>query len=134
MPTPAANPPAARALTPRRLRRLTNAEMENVYADLLGGERLPLGRGFLPDPASEGFDNDAVLLGMGTSKAEEVVTAAERVAAALVAPCVARAAGALPRRRRRPRLCPRLRHPGSRAGLGPPADRSRSWAAWSRCS
>jgi hypothetical protein len=86
VPTPTASPPAARALSPRRLRRLTNAEMENVYADLLGGERLPLGRGFLPDPTSEGFDNDAVLLGMGTSKSEEVVTAAERVAAALVAP------------------------------------------------
>ena len=41
--------------------------MDNVYADLLGGERLPLGRGFLPDPVSEGFDNDALLLGVGTS-------------------------------------------------------------------
>ncbi len=86
VPTPAMDPPAARALSPRRLRRLTNAEMENVYADLLGGERLPLARGFLPDPVSEGFDNDAVLLGMGTSKLEEVITAAERVATALVAP------------------------------------------------
>jgi hypothetical protein len=86
VPTPAMPAPAARALTPQRLRRLTNAEMENVYADLLGGERLPLQRGFLPDPFSEGFDNDALLLGVGTSKSEELMTAAERVAAALVAP------------------------------------------------
>jgi hypothetical protein len=86
VPTPATGPPAARALTPRRLRRLTSGEMENVYADVLGGERLPLGPGFIPDPVSEGFDNDAVLLGVGTSKAEEIITAAERVATAVVAP------------------------------------------------
>ena len=92
--------------------------MENVYADLLGGERLPLGRGFLPDPVSEGFDNDAVLLGVGTSKAEEIVTAAERVAAALVAP------GALERQAPCPaggdaRACAReLRQPGGRRSPG----------------
>src|SRR5207248_5162 len=44
--------------TPRRLRRLTHDELENVLADVLGA-RLDLTRGFLPDPRVDGYDDDA---------------------------------------------------------------------------
>src|SRR4051812_42316293 len=80
--------------TPQRLRRLTNVEMENVLADLLGA-RLDLTRGFLPDPRVEGYDDDAVALGSSASKVEEVRSAAERAATYVgahlpeLAPCAA---------------------------------------------
>src|SRR5690349_1267487 len=60
VPTPEVAEPPAEAHTPRRLRRLTNLEMEEVIVDLLGGERLSLGNVFLPDPRVQGYDNDAV--------------------------------------------------------------------------
>jgi hypothetical protein len=98
VPTPQVAEPAPEARTPRRLRRLTNFEMEEVIADLLGGERLGLGSTFLPDPRVEGYDNDSVALGVSESKLEEIVMTAERVAAHLTAgdnlarhaPCAAR--------------------------------------------
>jgi hypothetical protein len=80
--------------TPTRLRRLTNGEMENVLADLLGA-RLDLTRGFLPDPRVEGYDDDALALGSSASKVEEVRSAAERAAGYVsahlgdLAPCAA---------------------------------------------
>jgi hypothetical protein len=83
VPTPEAAEPAPEGRSPRRLRRLTNLEMEEVIVDLLGGERLPLGGTFLPDPRAEGYDNDATTLGVTESKVEEIVMTAERVAAHL---------------------------------------------------
>jgi hypothetical protein len=97
VPTPAAAEPAPAPQTPRRLRRLTNVEIEEVVTDLLEGHRLDLGSGFLPDPRVEGYDNDALALGVSESKVEEIVMMAERVAARLAegpslahqAPCAA---------------------------------------------
>jgi hypothetical protein len=71
--------------TPRRLRRLTNREMENVFADLLGAP-LGLTRGFLRDPRAEGYDNDSLSLGVSESKVDELAAAAERAAAYVSAP------------------------------------------------
>jgi Protein of unknown function (DUF1588)/Protein of unknown function (DUF1592)/Protein of unknown function (DUF1595)/Protein of unknown function (DUF1585)/Protein of unknown function (DUF1587) len=79
------SPLASEPQTPRRLRRLSNREMENVFADLLG-ERLDLTKGFLRDPRFAGYDNDVVALGVSESKLDEVATAAERAAAYLTAP------------------------------------------------
>ena len=78
--------PPAEPLLPARLRRLTNAEMENVITDLLGGQTLGATRGFLPDPRVAGFDNDAAALVVSESKLDELASAAERVGAALAAP------------------------------------------------
>src|SRR5205823_3424026 len=77
--TPPSGPPAAESRTPRRLRRLSNTEMENVLADVLGA-RLDLTRGFLADPTPEGFDNDAAQLEPSESKIDEIDAAAERAA------------------------------------------------------
>ena len=85
VPTPEAPEPAAEARTPRRLRRLTNFEMEEVISDVLGGQRLGLGSTFLPDPRVEGYDNDAVALGVSESKVEEIVMTADRVAGHMTA-------------------------------------------------
>jgi hypothetical protein len=71
--------------TPRRLRRLTNREMNNVLDDLLGAP-VNFTRGFLRDPGVEGYDNDAVALGVSESKAEEVAAVAERAGVYLSAP------------------------------------------------
>jgi hypothetical protein len=71
--------------TARRIRRLNNVEMENVLSDVLGG-RLDLTKGFLPDAREEGYDNDAVALGISDSKVDEVATAAERAAGFITAP------------------------------------------------
>ena len=80
VPTPHAAEPAPEPETARRLRRLTNTEIEEVVTDLLEGRRLDLGSGFLPDPRVEGYDNDALALGMSESKVEELVMMSERVA------------------------------------------------------
>ena len=85
VPTPEAPEPAPEARTPRRLRRLANFEMEAVIRDLLGEPSLSLGSIYLPDPRVEGYDNDAVALGVSESKVEEIVMTAERVAAHLTA-------------------------------------------------
>lgn len=71
--------------TPRRLRRLNNTEMTTVLGDVLGAN-LDLTKGFLPDPRDDGYDNDAVALGISDSKVDEVATAAERAASFITAP------------------------------------------------
>jgi uncharacterized protein DUF1592/uncharacterized protein DUF1588/uncharacterized protein DUF1595/uncharacterized protein DUF1585/uncharacterized protein DUF1587 len=72
-------------LTPRRLRRLTNREMGNVLADVLGNS-LDLTKGFLRDSPREGYDNDWVALVASESKVDEVAAAAERAGVYLTAP------------------------------------------------
>jgi hypothetical protein len=71
--------------TPRRLWRLNNAQVENVTADVLG-TNLGVTRGFLPDPRVDGYDDDAVALGISDSHVDELATAAERAAAYVSAP------------------------------------------------
>jgi hypothetical protein len=85
VPTPQAPEPTPEARTPRRLRRLANFEMEAVIRDLLDEPSLSLSSIYLPDPRVEGYDNDAVALGVSESKVEEIVMTAERVAAHLTA-------------------------------------------------
>ncbi len=93
VPTPTAAEPAPDPQTLRRLRRLTNFEIEQVIADLLDGQRLDLGSGFLPDPRVQGYDNDALALNVSESKVEETVMMSERVAAQIVeGPTLARQA------------------------------------------
>jgi hypothetical protein len=82
---PGATALPTQARTGRRLRRLSNYEIENVLADLLG-TRLDLTRGFLRDPRVEGYDNDAIALGVSESKVDELRTAAERAAAFMTRP------------------------------------------------
>jgi hypothetical protein len=85
IPTPQAEL-SANPHTARRLRRLSNREMENVLGDLLGA-RLDLTRGFLRDLRSEGgYDSDAVMLAVSESKIDELAAAAERAGAYLAAP------------------------------------------------
>jgi hypothetical protein len=72
--------------TPQRLRALSGGELENVVADIVGDRSLALAAGFLPDPRVSGFDNDAVALGVSESKADEIATAAARVAARISDP------------------------------------------------
>jgi hypothetical protein len=86
VPTPIVPAPAAEPATPTRLRRLTNGEIENVVTDLLGARPVGLTASFLPDPRVGGYDNDALALGVSESKAEEILTAAERVAGLMTAP------------------------------------------------
>jgi hypothetical protein len=83
VPTPPAELPGD-PQTSRRLRRLTNREMNNVLDDLLGAP-LDLTKGFLRDPRTEGYDNDAVALGVSESKADELAAAAERASVYLSA-------------------------------------------------
>jgi hypothetical protein len=78
-------PNDAQAETPRRLRRLTNREIENVLADLLGA-RLDLTKGFLRDPDHDGYDNDAAALQVTASKVDEMAAAAERAGVYVSAP------------------------------------------------
>ncbi len=85
VPTPEAPEPPPEGRTPRRLRRLTSGEMQAVIGDLLGEPGPGLAGVYLPDPRVEGYDNDAVALGVSESKIEEIVMAAERVAAHLIA-------------------------------------------------
>ncbi len=75
----------SRGQTPRRLRRLSNAELDNVLGDLLGAP-LFVTKGFLPDPRVEGYDNDVATLDTSESKVDEIATAAERVADFITAP------------------------------------------------
>jgi hypothetical protein len=84
VPTPPAEL-ASDPQTPRRLRRLSNREMNNVLNDLLGAP-VDLTRGFLRDPGVEGYDNDAVALAASESKVEEVAAVAERAGVYLSAP------------------------------------------------
>jgi hypothetical protein len=86
VPTPIAPAPEPAPATPARLRRLSNGEIENVMADVLGARPVGLTSSFVPDPRVNGYDNDAVALGMSESKAEDVLTAAERVAGLMTAP------------------------------------------------
>ncbi len=86
VPTPRAELPGeTQAQTPRRLRRLTNREIENVLGDVLGA-RLDLTRGFLRDPDHDGYDNDAASLQVTVSKVDEMATADERAGVYVSAP------------------------------------------------
>jgi hypothetical protein len=84
VPTPPAEAPTA-PQTPRRLRRLSNVQIENVLADVLGA-RIEVSKGFLTDPRVDGYDNDVVALGISDSKVDEIATAAERAAAYIIDP------------------------------------------------
>jgi hypothetical protein len=77
---PGSAPPASAPRgTARRLWRLNNTQVENVLGELLG-TRLSITAGFLPDPRVEGYDNDAVALGVFDGHIDELATAAERAA------------------------------------------------------
>src|SRR5687768_8850091 len=85
-PAPVAAPaPSVGSLTPRRMRRLSNVEIDNVVADLVGS-RLPLAAGFTADPRGGPFDTDAALLTVTDARFEDFATAAERVADFVTAP------------------------------------------------
>ncbi|HEY0706526.1 MAG TPA: DUF1588 domain-containing protein [Polyangia bacterium] len=93
VPTTAVPAPPDVALTVPRLRRLGNTEIANVLTEISGE---PLGHtraftesllgSFLPDPRSQGYDNDATTLVVSESKLEELGMVAERIAAQLTRP------------------------------------------------
>jgi hypothetical protein len=65
------------------IRRLTRLEIDNAVRDLLADNSKPA-RSFVPEEESLGFDNNADALGMSGLLAEQVMEAAEKIAATAV--------------------------------------------------
>ena len=84
--SPSASPSAAPGLTlpVRRLRRLSNREYDNVVRDLLGDTSQPA-RLFLADSYVNGYDNGSAALAVQSDQVSTYQTAAEALAADVVA-------------------------------------------------
>src|SRR5262245_34995529 len=63
--------------------RMSRVEYDNTIRDLLGDDSRPA-QAFPPDPASTGFDNPAVSLGVTELAAEQYLAVAEQIAARAV--------------------------------------------------
>ena len=83
-------PPPVAILPPRRLRRLSSREYDNVVRDLLGDDTRPA-TAFVEDAYANGYDNGSAALAVQSDQAADYQKSAEALAAA----AIARGVGAL---------------------------------------